>query len=99
LVQFGKFSEHIERIEIERGDDGMRCRIVLDEVHRVEVDGRMMGVLHVRVVVERVVRLVRVTSQAAVGAVLQVTLHLVVAVQVEKSEKDKKNCLIFSYVT
>ena len=86
LVQFGKFSEHVERIKIERRNDRMRGRIVFDEVHRIEVDGRMVRMLHVRVLLQRVVG---VTSEA-VGAVLQVTLHLVVAVQVEKSEKSQK---------
>ena len=89
MVKLRKFSEHVERIEVERSDHRMRRRIVLDEVHRVQVDGGVVRVRVVRVAADaHVVTLTLVTgvNPDAVGTGFQVSLHLVVVVQVEEPE-------------
>jgi len=85
LVEFGKFSEHVERIEVERRNHRMSRRIVFDEVHRIQVDGRVVRVRVVRVTGSQVVTRVSGVDPDSVGSGLQVALHLVVVVQVEES--------------
>ena len=94
LVELGEFSKHVERVEIERRDDWVRRGIVLDKVHRVQVDRRLMRVILMLLRVVLVLRMV-VASEAVRGRfrVFHVTVHLVVAVQVEKSGTNYKiNC-------
>ena len=64
----------------------MRRRVVLDEVHRVQVDGSVMrvGMVGVAPAPAHVMPLVAGMNPDTVGAGFQVSLHLVVVVQVEE---------------